>query len=174
MITSIFILLFSFLHPTESQQPATHKYDIVDNRSIQIKNGGNAAYTLGSAAQLQKAFGKASILKQSDEMLGGYAYIHKYKGLKVYFNEKEFEDVTVTGSQYQVYLNGQVFRIGDNDAKLKKVFPLAYAERSIEPDHKRVLRIQMGHGKELDDAEVVITLSAKGIITEIWIGNNNS
>jgi len=174
MLTSIFILLISFLHPAESQQPATQKYEIVDNRSIQIKNGGNAAYALGSAAQLQKAFGKTTISKQNDEMLGGYDYIHKYKGLIVNFNEKEFEDVTITGSEYQVYLNGQVFKIGDNDAKVKKVFPLAYAERSKEPDHKRILRIQMGHGKALDDAAVVITISAKGAISEIWIGNDNS
>jgi len=174
MLTSIFILLISFLHPKESQQPAAQKYNIVDNKTIQIKNGSNAAYSLGSAAQLQKAFGKTTISKQNDEMLGGYAYIHKYKGLKVYFNEKELEDVTITGSQYQVYLNGEVFKIGDNDSKVKKVFPLAYAERSTEPDHTRILRIQMGHGKVLDDAAVVITLSAKGTVTEIWIGNDNS
>jgi len=174
MLTSILILIISFLHPKESKQPATPKFNTVDNKSIQIKNGASAAYSLGSAAQLQKAFGKTTISKQNDEMLGGYGYIHKYKGLKVYFNEKEFEDVTITGSQYQVYLNGEVFKIGDNDAKLKKVFPLAYAERSTEPDHTRILRIQISHNKVLTDAAVVITLSAKGIITEIWIGNNNS
>ncbi|CAM3644806.1 hypothetical protein MUGA111182_00985 [Mucilaginibacter galii] len=174
MLTSIFIFLISFLHPTESQQSATQKYDMVDNKSIQIKNGGNAAYALGSAAQLQKAFGKTKISKQNDEMLGGYDYIHKYKGLIVNFNEKEFEDVTVTGSQYQVYLNGQVFKIGDNDTKVKKVFPLAYAERSTQPDHTRILRIQISHNKVMTDAAVVITLNAKAAITEIWIGNDNS
>jgi|GEM_PF-2483412 len=174
MLTNILILLISFLHPKECEQPATQKYNTVDNKSIQIKNGGSAAYSLGSATQLQKAFGKAAITKQNDEMLGGYGYIHQYKGLKVYFNEKEFEYVTITGSQYQIYLSGEVFKIGDNDAKLKKVFPLAYAERSTEPDHTRILRIQISHNKVMTDAAVVITLSAKAVITEIWIGNDNS
>lgn len=172
MLTNILILLISFLHPKE--QPASQKYNTVDNKSIQIKNGGIAAYSLGSAAQLQKAFGRAKILKQNDEMLGGYGYTHQYKGFKVYFNEKEFEDLTITGSQYQVYLNGEVFKVGDNDAKLKKSFPLAYAERSNEPDHTRILRIQISHKKVLTDAAVVITLNAKAAITEIWIGNDNS
>lgn len=173
MLANILILLISFFHP-KIEQPAIQKYNTVDDKTIHIKNGGNAAYSLGSAAQLQKAFGKAAISKQKDEMLGGYGYIHKYKGLVAYFNEKEFEDVTVTGSQYQVYLNGELFKIGDNDARLKKVFPLAYAERSTEPDRTRILRIQISHNKVMTDAAVVITLNAKAAITEIWIGNDNS
>jgi hypothetical protein len=174
MLTSIFILLISFLHPTESKQPATQKYNTVDNKSIQIKNGSSAAYSLGTAAQLQQAFGKTKVLKQKDEMLGGYGYTYKFDGVTVYFNEKEFEYVGVTNAKYQVSLNGEVFKVGDSDAKLKKVFPLAYAERSNETDHTRILRIQISHNKVMTDAAVVITLNAKGAITEMWIGNDNS
>ena len=174
MLAAILIFLSSLFYPEQIQPRAAKKYDTVDDKSIHIKNIRNAVYSLGSAVQLQQAFGKIKALKEKDEMLGGYDYTYKYNGLVVSFNEKEFEDVAVKSPQYNVYLNTEVFKIGDTDAKLKKVFPLAYAESTTEPDHTRILRIQTRHGKILNDAAVVITLSAKGAINEIWIGNDNS
>jgi hypothetical protein len=174
MLTNILILLISFLYPKDNQQQTAEKFDTVEYKSIHIKNTHNAVYSLGTAVQLQQAFGKTKVLKQRDEMLGGYGYTYKFDGVTVYFNEKDFEYLGVTNAKYQVFLNGEVFKIGDNDAKLKKVFPLAYAERSNETDHTRILRIQIRNGKTITDAAVVITLNAKGIITEMWIGNDNS
>jgi hypothetical protein len=174
MFSNILILLITFLYPKENQQQTARKYDSIESKSIHVKNAHNTVYSLGTPLQLQHAFGKTKILKQKDEMLGGYGYTHKFDGLIVYFNENEFENLAVTNAQYPVYLNGEVFKIGDNDVKLKKVFPLAYAERSTEADHTRILRLQIRHGKTMSDAAVVITLNVKSAITEIWIGNDNS
>jgi hypothetical protein len=57
--------------------------DEIDFKHIAIKNAANKSFTSGSNKELEKAFGKAKIKKQRDEVLDGNAYIHTpTKGLK--------------------------------------------------------------------------------------------
>jgi hypothetical protein len=122
---------------------------------------------------LVKAFGKPQkIVKQEDEMLGGYDYIYQYKGFEVFFNEKNWEGTTITGNYYTLLLNGITYKVGDHISKLKAHFPLSYKNRNLYDSS--AISIIISHKGSYTDATVGFSYNEKGYITEISIANDNS
>lgn len=173
MIINLFILLLSYINVNFYQQQ-TSKYNAVEFKTIQVKNEYNKVYSFGSAKQLQEAFGKVKPEKQVDEVLEGYGYTYRYAGLEVYFHEKDFEEINIVSPNFKVFLNGQVYRVGDNINKLKGQFPIAYKDRRVDENKSSNFYIGIALKKKLTDSNVFITSNNTGIITSIWIGNNNS
>lgn len=145
------------------------KFDTIEINNIIVKNKLNQSYNFGAAIELQKAFGKATIKKEKDEVLGGYAYTFIYKGFETYFNERNWEATQITTADYRVLLNGITYKVGDHISKLKKQFPIAYQHSAYS-----VIGIYLEHKKQVLDAAVSFNYNNKGIITMILIANDNS
>lgn len=143
----------------------------VENSKIQVINALNKSYSLGSPVELKKAFGNVKAIKDTNEIEDGYSYTYQYTGLTVYFFEHQWDAATISRTTFSIVLNGKAYKIGDHIIKLKSAFPQSYKNKDITA---RTLRIGIANKKELTDAAIVITYDKKGLITEIWLGNNNS
>lgn len=143
----------------------------VENETIHIIKG-KQAYSFGSASQLQKAFGKAKVKQERDEVLGGYAYFYSYKGFETYYNEKDRESTTITSPEYLVFLDRTAYKIGDHISRLKDRFPLSYKNRNLYDSS--AISIIISHKGSYTDAGIGFTYNEKGYITEISIANDNS
>ncbi len=166
-----FLLLFTF-NKAICQTEDTVPFDHIDNKHIVIKNAANKSYTLGSKSQLVKAFGKARIKKDTNEMLGGFVYTYLYKGFETYFFDNNWEGTTITGNYYALLLNGITYKVGDHISKLKARFPLSYKNRNLYDSS--AISIIISHKGSYTDAGVGFTYNEKGYITEISIANDNS
>jgi hypothetical protein len=169
-----FLLLISLvcvLTGSAFKQP-DEREDSIEKSKIKIENGNSKIYSLGSRYELKKALGDKKGTKSVDEILGGPAYTYKYKGLKVYFIKQDFESATITNSSFYVILNGVPFEVGDQINKFKKYFPLSYKEK--ESSNDRNLAIYITDHKTFTDSYVSFAFNKMGVVTAIWIGNDNS
>lgn len=157
-----------FIINLQTHQPSLQD-NAVESNTIRIVDQSGKTYASGSRLQLEKAFGKTKIIKEADEVLGGFAYTYYYKGFEVYFNEKNWQAMEVKGRGYKVVLNGHTYAVGDNISKLKSDFPLSYKHR--QPSF---IRLGIKYKNALQDAYVAFTYNPKGIITSIEIANDNS
>lgn len=160
-LLAFILLLFTFQQQRD--------YDTIDISKVSVKNKLNQVYKLGSAGELQKAFGKAVIKKEPDEVLGGNAYTYTYKGFETYFNERNWESTDIKSADYEVVLNSTSYKVGDNISKLKKQFPISYKNSNYS-----VIGIFLTHKKQVLDAAVNFSYNNKGVITMILISNDNS
>ncbi|NEU09770.1 hypothetical protein GZH53_15695 [Flavihumibacter sp. R14] len=174
MIHHLFILTVLLFNTTNiSFSLPLQEWNDIEYKNIRVTNAKNSFYSLGSAEELQKAFGKASIEKVEDEVQGGHGYEYKYEGLEVYFHEKKFDCVTISNAKFQVLLNGKAYKTGEGISRLKKDFPESFKEKKWEYD-QGMIRLGITYKKVLTDAFIIFSYNNKGLITEIWIGNNNS
>ena len=164
-------LLLLFSYTAVFGQEVGKDINDIENESIHIVKS-KQTYSFGSASQLQKAFGKAKIKKERDEVLGGYAYFYQYKGFETYFNDKNWESTTITNPEYFVFLDGTSYKVGDHISKLKARFPLSYRNRNKY--NENVITISISHHGSYTDAAVNIIYSNKGYIIKITIANDNS
>jgi hypothetical protein len=171
LLKSLLLLLISVSLSSYAQTPQFPEENPVESSSIIVINKLQKIYASGSQVQLVKAFGKAKVEKEADEVLGGFAYTYKYPGFEVYFNEKSWEAMTVSGPEYHILLNSKAYTVGDPISKVKAAFPLSYKNRR---DKDRFIRLGITSKKVMSDAYVAITYNAKGIITSIAVANDNS
>jgi hypothetical protein len=164
ILVTLTFLIFTFNHAF-----CQDTQNSIEDVNIHIKNKFNKVYSLGSSKQLQNAFGKARIKKERDEVLGGDSYIHIYKGLETYFNEKNWQSTSITNADYHVLLDGIAYKIGEHISKIKKQFPASYQNRKYS-----VVAITIAHNKVLYDAAVNFSYDSSGVITRILIANDNS
>jgi len=168
------LLLLAFLVFNFNNAFCQGKHNSIEVNNIHINNRFNKTYSLGSPNELIKAFGKAKIIKEPDEVLGGYSYFYRYEGFETYFNEKNWETTQITGPKYVVLLNNIPYKVGDPVSKLKNGFPISYKHKEkIERDHYGIW-IDIRQKKEFLDTYIFIDSNEKGFITEIRIANNNS
>jgi hypothetical protein len=146
----------------------------IEDANIHIKNKLNSTYSLGSARQLQKAFGNAKITKEIDEVLSGYAYSYKYKGFETYFNEHNWEATTIKSSDYTILLNGTPYKVGEQISKFKNHFSISYKYRQKRSRNDNGLWIAILHKKQYTDAYIFVAYNDNGYITEVTITNDNS
>jgi hypothetical protein len=163
-LLTVALLLFAFTQERD--------YDSIERDNIIIKNKLNQRYTFGSANELQKAFGKASIKKELNEEAADFFYLHRYKGLEVWFSSGGWETTIVKSRDYTVLLNGVEYKIGDHINKIKTQFPLSYQNRNKYDNN--AIGIMISHNKAIYDAEVDFRYDNKGFITNITIANDNS
>ncbi|NEU09768.1 hypothetical protein GZH53_15685 [Flavihumibacter sp. R14] len=174
MIHHLFTLTALLFNTTNiSFVPALIESNYVESKNIRVTNAKNSFYTLGSAEELQKAFGKAAIEKVGDEVQGGYGYYYKYEGLEVYFHERRFNSITLSNAKFKVLLNGKAYKTGENISKLNKDFPVSFKKREWSYG-QGMIRLDITHQKVFTDALIIFSYDTKGLITEIWIGSNNS
>jgi hypothetical protein len=170
MRIKLLLLLFTSIGFNANQaRQSPSKYNSVESANIIIVNKLQKWPAWGTAQALQKAFGKAKIKKEPDEVLGGFGYTYSYRGLEVYFHAHNCESVTITGPAYQVLLNGQAYKPGDSINKLKAQFSNSYKAKADGGIHLNII-----HKKAFMDAYLSITYNTKGIITNIEIANDNS
>ncbi|GAB3930827.1 hypothetical protein [Mucilaginibacter myungsuensis] len=161
-MTKLFaILLFVF----NLQTPQMPEENMVDGKSIKVTNASGGSFGLGTPDDLQKAFGKAQIVTVADEVLGGTSDYYRYKGLQVFFHDKKCELITVKSPFFRFMIGGQTFKVGDNIAKLKALFPLSFKS-------KRDNFIRLGIKDA--DAWVAFTYNVNGLVTSIEVANDNS
>lgn len=147
------------------------KLDEIEFNRILIKNSFNKTYFFDSPQKLQAVFGKAkNIIKEKDDMNGGYIHTYKYPGFETYFKGNNWEGTTVTGNNYAVLFNNVAYKTGDNITKFKSQFPLSYSHKQHQGKNYNVLHIMIAKA----DAYIFIQYNDAGIITEITIEENNS
>jgi len=146
----------------------------IEDANIHIENKLNRIYSLGSARQLQKTFGNAKIIKDTDEVLGGYAYTYKYRGFETYFNEHNWEATTINSPDYTILLNGIPYKVGGQISKFRNHFSISYKYRQKRSRNDNGLSISIVHQKKYTDAYIFIAYDDNGYITEVTIGNDNS
>ena len=168
-ILPIILLLFCFTNAICQETANSIEYS-----NIHIINTLKHSYSLGSAKQLQQAFGKIKVVKEPDEVQDGFGYTYKYKGLTVYFHEHNWDSAMVTGTEYSVILNGITYKVGEPISKLNTAFPLSYKHREKRTKNNFTLRIDISNKRQLTDAFIFISYNNKNYITEIWVGNNDS
>ena len=165
-------LLFAFLllgcNIALAQTNQARPINNLSFKHIFIKNSSNKLYNFDPPKSLAKAFGKPQkIVKQEDEMLGGYDYFYQYKGFEVVFNEQNWESTTITGSNYTFLINGIAYKVGDNISKFKKYFPRCFIKKQRGISHSAV---QIWIGKS--DTFIYVDSNDKDIITNILIANS--
>lgn len=173
-ITLLLSLVFLLWQVPAQAQKNEYIIDSIQNDSIQVINEAGRQYSMGPASELTRAFGAATITQSEDEVLGGIAYFHNYEGVEVYFNDKNFESISIHSNKYTVSLNGKSFKVGEPINKLRKAFPKSIKAAKFHLDGFQQVFIGIMHKEILTDAFVVFEADSKGLITEIWIGNNNS
>lgn len=165
LLCLLFINFSNFVYQRDS--------DVVESKTILVKNKYNKVYDLGSAKHLQAAFGKAAILKEPDEVQGGFGYTYKYSGFETYFHSGNWEETVINGLDFTLILNKQAYKVGDPISKFKAQFPISYKNRR-SPYNENLLYIAIKYGKQYVDAGVFIKFDSKGIITEMSVANDNS
>lgn len=168
-------LLFAFLllgcNIAFAQTNQDIQLDEIKLNKILIKNSSNTTYSFDSPKKLQAVFGKAkSIVKEKDDMNGGYIHTYKYAGFETYFKGNNWEGTTVTGNNYSVLFNNIAYKTGDNITKFKSQFPLSYAHREHREKNYNALHIMITNA----DTYIFIKYDDAGIVTEITIEENNS
>ncbi|UEG52202.1 hypothetical protein LLH06_14640 [Mucilaginibacter daejeonensis] len=148
--------------------------DMIQYKQISVKNAQGKTFNLSTAARLQQAFGKAKVVKQADEVLGGYSYKYRYDGLKAYFHDDHVQDLTITGKAYQLVLGKHSYRVGDDSKVLRTQFPVSYKAGLADAKVQRHLVMGIAVGKVVTDAFVTISCDANGRITEMSVSENNN
>lgn len=166
LVLSLILLFF-----TLTQEKA---FDRVEVSNVLVKNKFGKSYNLDSPNKLTKTFGQARARKIKEEVLDGDSYIYAYKGFETYFNQKNWEASTISGSEYSLSLNNVIYKIGDPIVKLQKQFPLSYKNREKRSKNDNGLWIKLSQNLTLIDANVFIKYNDKGYITEMSIANDNS
>jgi len=165
--TALLLFFFSCAYCQKTQNS-------IEDANIRVKNKFNKIYSLGSARELQKAFGNTKIAKETDEVLGGYAYSYKYKGFETYFNGHNWEASTITSSDYTILLNDNAYKVGEQISRFKRHFSISYKNRQKRSQNDNGLWISIIHKKQFTDAYIFVAYNDNGNITEITIANDNS
>jgi hypothetical protein len=165
-----FILSLFYFTSVNNQSPSNS----IEISKVHIVNKLRKSYSLGSANQLQQAFGKLKAVKEKDEVQDGFGYTYNYKGLSVDFHEHDWDSAIITGPEYAVELNGKYYKVGDSIGKLAAAFPISYKHSVKTPGNGLAMLIDLADKKQLLDALISISYNDKNCITEIWIGNNDS
>ncbi|MDP9047980.1 MAG: bL21 family ribosomal protein [Bacteroidota bacterium] len=164
------VLLFFFFNNAYGQKTQNS----IEDAHIHIKNRLNRTYSLGSARQLQKAFGNANITKEIDEVLGGYAYTYVYNGFETYFNEHNWEATIIKSADYTIILNGTPYKVGEQISKFKDHFSISYKYKKKRSRNYNGLWISIVHRQQYTDAYIFVAFNDNGYITEVTITNDNS
>ncbi len=157
-----------------AQAGVTHGMDMIAYKQIRVRNEQGKTFDLSTAARMQKAFGMAKVVKQADEVLGGYGYKYRYNGLNAYFHDDQLQDLTITGKAYQLVLGKHIYRVGDDSKALMAQFPISYKAGLADAKVQRNFVMGITAGKVVTDAFVTINCDANGRITAMSVSENNS
>lgn len=166
-LIAVFVSFIS-LHNIQ-QTPQFPSMDGVENSNIKIVNQSKNSFNMGTRLQLEKAFGKTRIQRDTDEMAGTPAYRYKYNGLDVFFSGKHAGVMEVKGKGYKVVLNGIEYKVGEHIDKLKPVFPKSYKSRG-----DNMISLGVKHKGVWVDSFITFVYNNKGVITTIRVRNDNS
>jgi hypothetical protein len=156
----------------------------VDISQVLVKNNLDYSFNFGGSLEdLQNAFGKALLIKPKDksEVAGLYYYSYVNDGLEVSFENNELEGVnltnnsiTITNSKYRLLLNGIAYKVGDNIKSLSKDFPDSFKNTKVLDPQRQQLFIGIKGKDVFLDANICIEYNRQGLITELWVGLDES